>query len=551
MTGIPTTVVVDVQNVYGLAGAVLGIPRKPTPDGIAAALRPYGFEVDKVEAPIGLPDFRDLKGVRSNLAEVGKDVGQVSQQLMSIVGAQDHELRLAIGYLEEASSLLTGSEIDEPTIDGLQAVNQVANEALGKLSAASYRLRKAAENICDQARISSGVPSAYVAVLASALEYSSEVDRLSQHLQSASSYAWAGAQNLRHLNELNRFSAPPIVRTHPGRFRPGFRGGKPDEKRIDMLCGMLCMEETVRAVKAGDRRAVVLISDDDDLTPAVESAARTARGSEVSLVVAGSPGAADRLQARSAPPERPRWIVLDQHAWHRIVGLDPVGRACARHQLARLALGSTLPFTENLASGFVATKQGLRARLQSSGDSPPPLPALLYLADLDWATARRKEGYLPTPVVTDARPAAAPLGQEVECPPAKGTEVALGQIPLLIGGQLRYARVPAPGWWMAGDKLIVAQTPGDPRRAGGGWRILGPGVPRTSEDLSGALRGRVTVVSTASRGAWAIVETADRTYSVPYKPPMVLSAGDEVVIVPYERSATRFPPRALLASSPL
>jgi hypothetical protein len=43
-------------------------------------------------------------------------------------------------------------------------------------------------------------------------------------------------------------------------------------------------------------------------------------------------------------------------------------------------------------------------------------------------------------------------------------------MPLDVGGQLVEASLGAPGWWMAGDELVVAQVASG---TAGTWRILG------------------------------------------------------------------------------
>jgi len=87
MGRMPATVVIDVQNVYGLGGDVLGIRSKPTPDGVAAALAPYGFDVETVDVPIGIPDVTDCPRVLKGLNQAADTVSDVQIHLATVHAA--------------------------------------------------------------------------------------------------------------------------------------------------------------------------------------------------------------------------------------------------------------------------------------------------------------------------------------------------------------------------------------------------------------------------------------------------------------------------------
>ena len=80
VTGVPTTVVVDVQNVHGVGGQVLGTRRKPNPEGIAMALRPLGFDVIGLDVPVGTPEENDLRHVIPRLSKQADRGVEVQEQ---------------------------------------------------------------------------------------------------------------------------------------------------------------------------------------------------------------------------------------------------------------------------------------------------------------------------------------------------------------------------------------------------------------------------------------------------------------------------------------
>jgi hypothetical protein len=118
---------------------------------------------------------------------------------------------------------------------------------------------------------------------------------------------------------------------------------------------------------------VVVMSDDDDLTPALRAAARLTAGTEVRV---GTDKVRNRFQSHPPAADRPRWLVLDLHAWHRAVGGDPVAAAAARHDLARLALGHRLGFAPGGEDDLAVTADGL---LVNTGRYDRGLPATLGL----------------------------------------------------------------------------------------------------------------------------------------------------------------------------
>jgi hypothetical protein len=110
---------------------------------------------------------------------------------------------------------------------------------------------------------------------------------------------------------------------------------------------------------------------------------------------------------------------------------------------------------------------------------------------------------------------------------------------------------------MAGDELVIARPD-----AGGGdsWRVVGPNQPRTLDDLAGVERGRVMRMttgrpvagtSTGGRAMWATVKLASRSASVLVPDGMGLHVGNDVAVVPYERTSSGPPIRAVLVSSAL
>lgn len=76
-------------------------------------------------------------------------------------------------------------------------------------------------------------------------------------------------------------------------------------------------------MSAGVPHAVIVLSDDDDPTPALAHAAELADGSEVRVVVAGTATVFDRHGGMATSARRPRWLTLDASMWCRLAGLRP------------------------------------------------------------------------------------------------------------------------------------------------------------------------------------------------------------------------------------
>lgn len=359
----PTTVVVDVQNVYGLSGAVLRSRAKPSPQGIAAAFAPYGNEVDLIDAPIAVPDPGDFARVASSMSSVGGELALAIAALVSTtVGLSPHRVRGARQALEDAADALrTELPREGDLVARLTTANELANRARKSLKDAAVVLERATEELVTDAKHRSRIPASYVEDLHSLMQERSRLALIERSVKALSSYAFAGRNNLGHLQELKKHAG--LVVASPGRLRLGYAGRAPDEKRIDTMCAVACLERTREALEAGTPRAVILLSDDDDLTPAARAAVRLAAGSEVKVYVAGSRVVQDRFVHAGASADRPRWIVLDQHSWHRLVGEDPLKALLQRQQLAKLALGLQLPFAPDRLPGLAVTAQGLVARL--------------------------------------------------------------------------------------------------------------------------------------------------------------------------------------------
>jgi hypothetical protein len=546
---VPATVVVDVQNVYGMSAAVVGTPGKPTADGIAAALAPYGFDVDRVDAPIGIPASSDQGRVARALDEQAEVIKNVEQELASVGGPAGPQVAAARTALTAAA----GHLVTTPPPGQLE---QVLAGFLSSTGDAANKIRTAKKSLATARSVMSGgtvgasqVPHAWLVALDRLVGLQVRIGSVLESVESLSSYAWAGLNNLHHQSALSTFVGPPEVVVHPGRFRPGYNGRHPDEKQVDTLCAVACLERTREAVTAGASRAVILMSDDDDLTPALYAASRAAAAAPVRVIAAGSDVVGRRLQNRPHAPDRPRWVVLDQNAWHLAVGADPAAASSARHELARLACGDALSFQAGDRPGSVVTPRGLMA---SASAAVTAFPARLHLEQLRWRFGREQLSHVPRAVVGTRGPLSHPPGKVVQCPVAQGTHLAVNRLPVVglpPGATCFHVDVPAPGWWMAGDEVIIASSQRGGRAA---WRVLGSNTPRTGSDLAGAVRGRVVRLGQGASGPlWATVDLGGSRVSVLVNPGVALRVADEVVVVPYERRNTGRPARALLVSSAL
>lgn len=125
---IPAVAVVDVMNVYGLSGHVVGTRRKPTPDGVASALAPYGFDVQQVDFPIGKPDSDDVPHVLKAVEKAVSDLKRMQQELCnhpSIWGGYG-PTRMAQA-IESLASPMEGSDLGSHML----AINLAVKLALG------------------------------------------------------------------------------------------------------------------------------------------------------------------------------------------------------------------------------------------------------------------------------------------------------------------------------------------------------------------------------------------------------------------------------------
>ena len=137
---------------------------------------------------------------------------------------------------------------------------------------------------------------------------------------------------------------------------------------------------------------------------------------------------------------------------------------------------------------------------------------------------------------------AASPGLVGRCLPPQGSQVASNQVPVEFDGRQMDVRVPAPGWWRAGDTVVLADAAPAGRRPS--RRIVGPDTPRADADLVCAVRGTVVRLQVnRSGGMWARVETPAGPVSVLVAAGVGLHVGEEV-----DGGVT---PRAVLISSAL
>jgi hypothetical protein len=268
----------------------------------------------------------------------------------------------ASGYICQLERDLRAAEValrascngsDHPS--RLDALNQAAEQGRRFVVKARKQIECARERLLDAATRHRGVAGQLVLDVHELWELDRRTRQVLGAIEAASSYAWASGQNLEYEAQLLTFSGDPKISVRPGRLRPGFEDHGPDEKQIDTLCAVACLEHARRAVEAGGRYAVVLLSDDDDMSPALRSAAALAASTDVRVVVAGSDTVRNRWQSMPPTPDRPRWVVLDQHAWHWVLGVDPVTAVLRRNELARLALGQKLSIGDGLGDGLGVT----------------------------------------------------------------------------------------------------------------------------------------------------------------------------------------------------
>lgn len=553
MTTVPTpaTIVVDVQNVYGTSGDALGWRYKPDPAGIVAAFDRLGFAVERIVIPIGQPDRQDamravgsLVDQRAQLERRLNDLAVISRAglppgVAAALDTADHHLQLALGALPAVAP--TGV-----LADLLEQSRQCANGARTYLQPALNKLRDAADQLLRGSRRLQ-VPGDWVGTLHSVITLSSRLETVASAIGAVGSYAYAAQANLEYGASLPDHVGSAVVDTPRGRFRADRDGSGPAEKQIDTLCALACGDAARRTASAGQPHAVILLSEDDDLTPAVREAAKVAAGTPVRMVVAGSNRIAKRWSDYPPSPERPGWIVLDTDTWALICNLDPSGAFAHRHQLAKLATGD--PILATVAQGSAATRLGLR--LLCDGALPDGDFAA-NLARLDWGPERNRP--IPTAAITD-RPGT-PVGKVAQLRRATGALRPV-EVPLQVANDEVRGVLGAPGLWMAGDEVIAVEAP-DATTAGGTpvWRILGP---RPGSQHRGRAPVRRFVVE-GLNAPWVRLSDIGGDGSVAtacYQGTNVgLSPGDEVIAWIYERSSgsgpgRKYPPRGVLLSSAL
>lgn len=543
--GVPTAVVVDVQNVHGVGGHVLGTRRKPDPEGIAMALKPFGFDVVDLDVPVGTPEESDLGHVVPRLSKQADKLVKLASDTGGVLSAlASGSVTQALRDLESAERALRAAHHGAGHLDRLEALNQAAESGRRYLTRACTQFRTARERLLDEAKRHRAVAGQLALDVDELWDLDRRARQIHDAVEAISSYAWASRQNLAFENRLAAFTGPPRINVRPGRFRPGFEDKGPDEKQIDTLCAVACLEHARRAVEVGGAHAVVLLSDDDDLSPALRAAAALVYGTDVRVVVAGSDAVRNRWQSVGPAHDRPRWVVLDQDAWHWIVGIDPVKAVLQRYQLARLALGHRLPVMPGSDEGLGVTAQGLEVRVRAySGE----LPAALHLLELSWRVGRSSVSPVPTATVGGSSTPAS-QGRVASCLPSRRTRLAVDRIPIDLPGHPRgsiHASVPAPGWWRAGHEVVVADATGS-----GAWRIVGPASPPPT-DLGHAVRGVVDEL-TLRNGTWAVVRTPTGNVSVLVGAGTGLHVGEEVTVVPYDHPGSpNAVHRGLLVSSAL
>jgi hypothetical protein len=114
------------------------------------------------------------------------------------------------------------------------------------------------------------------------------IDLLVSVVASLASYSYAAESNLSYCAAVTSPAGTNLTQLK-GRFRLGRDGDGPGEKQVDTLCAISSVVEATRdALSRTTAHAVILLSDDDDLTPALRYAAQLAHNSPVRVVAAGS-----------------------------------------------------------------------------------------------------------------------------------------------------------------------------------------------------------------------------------------------------------------------
>jgi hypothetical protein len=536
------SVIIDTQNFYGLTEAVLGQRAKPDPDGVVAAMAALGLDVDELFIAVAEPDPRDVEEAARRLERVAPALAHLEGELRSIeprCGPAHADVSSAAGRIAAAGGALNGVRakcVAVTSSDLLAELHQLASTATSDVRTAQRELRIGAAHLA--ALTGGSVPVGMVTAGMALTKAEQTARRLSERLSMIGSYVYAAAANLEYLNRLQK---TPNLALHilSGRFPIGRDGSRAGEKQIDTLCAVECLEATRAAVASGEARTVVLVSDDDDITPALLRAAGAAVGSDVLVVVAGSLAVSNRWRWATGPC--PSWFHLDACTLCRMVGLDPHVVACRRQELASLVVGNGVTFFPG-PEDRVVTASGLELRYDG-----PVLAGgtVLCAATLDWGTDSTR----PLPKVGLSTMGSTSAGRIVDAgPEVPGVNVRELQIPLNDGSRIFAGYLGAPGWWRAGHRVVVADLAG-----GGKWpRVMGfaPGSPI---DLVEPVTAEVRQIRQPRgvQGSFATVTASAGTWEV-FIAGGAVSAGDTVVIWPYEhvrRGAGRYPPKAVLLST--
>lgn len=543
-----TTVIVDTQNAYGVSGDALGVREKPTPPGVVEAFAAVGFQVVDVRIAIALPDVRDARQAAQDLAGQARPLDALSNELsgLDLPTPLQSSAWACKQHVALAKSLCAWTPTVSTIRELLAELNETALAIQAELEPAAEGLQAIAEGLADAASAAGDtVPSAWVASMRTSIEASRRLQVVRSAVDAASSFAYAGGANLDYLGSLPATASGASVTVLEGRFRPGRDGSTPGEKQVDTLCAVACVEATTGAIAGGAPHAVVVLSDDDDLTPAVEHAAELADGTNVRVIVAGSGTVGARHGSRPPARNRPRWLTLDASMWCQLAGFDPNEVHVQRNQLARLCLGNAGVFAVD--GSAAETRYGLRAKLDRR-DEGLVGQAALSVVSLSWGRTSER----PVPgLVVGTRSGALRFVQVCRAMRAQGARLSVQNIPLDSGGTQITAALGVPGWWMAGDDLVVANVRVRGRNV---YRIIGhdPGSPGVG-GLATAQRAQVVAVS----GNWATVSHQGGSWSIYVRSTIGVSVNDEVIVCPYERSGRKgpkgayYPPRALLLSSPV
>lgn len=543
-----TTIVVDTQNAYGSSGDALGQREKPTPAGVVDAFTSVGFDVNEVRIAVALPDAQDcqragseLQGQRRGLARLATDLGSLSlpRPIQPQVWACQQRLQSAEG-------LCVWTPGNGSLRDRMAVLNDIARAVVAELVPADAELRSVVDGLSREARRALGAVSAdWVVSMRTLVEASRRLQVVRSAIESVGSFAYAGGANLDYHSSLPATAGSARVKILEGRFRPGRDGQNPGEKQVDTLCAVACVEATTAALGLAEPYAVIVLSDDDDLTPALAHAAELADGSAVRVIVAGTSTVFNRHGESPPAPNRPRWLTLDASMWCRLAGYHPGNIHTQRNQIANLSLGNPGPFT--VVDDSPEARTGLKGKLDHR-DAGLTGQVVLSAVSLSWGA--RQDRPVPGIVVGTAGGAIRDVFR-ARARRAQRSRVGIRFLPLDASGTELEATLGVPGWWMAGDELVVASVQVRGRTI---HRVLGhaPGATLPGPPAA-ALRTEVVAVNKE----WAEVTDGTNSWSVYVGRNVGLHSGDQVLVCPYERSGRagpggrRFTPRAILLSSAL